>query len=291
MVDEVLKYLDPRGGSRVLDLTLGAGGHARAILKLIGQTGLLVGVDRDGELLQRTASRLRGDYPQTRFLHANFGEIDELAGHLSPIRFAGVLLDLGVSSEQLDDAERGFSFARTGPIDMRMDRSQAVTASRLLKELSADELERVLREYGQERHARRIARAIVRERARTPLTDTLQLAGLVERVVGGRPGPIHPATRAFQALRIAVNDELGNLARCLAGVHRLLDVGGIIVVISFHSLEDRLVKRSFRQGRVDGRLEVLTPKPVRPHDEEVRRNRRARSAKLRAARLLPGFVG
>jgi 16S rRNA (cytosine1402-N4)-methyltransferase len=286
MVDEVLRYLDPRGGSRVLDLTVGAGGHARAILDRIGQTGLLVGVDRDGELLQRTASRLRKDYPQTRFLHANFGEIDELAGHLSPITFGGVLLDLGVSSEQLDDAGRGFSFARTGPIDMRMDRSRGAPASGLLKTASADELERVLREYSEERFARRIARAIVRERARTPLVDTHQLADLVERVVPARPGGIHAATRTFQALRIAVNDELGNLSRCLAEVFRLLDIGGVIVVISFHSLEDRLVKGSFRQGKTEGRLEVLTPKPVRPGEEEVRLNRRARSARLRAARLI-----
>jgi len=286
MVEEVLEYLSPRGGSRVLDLTLGAGGHARAVLDLIGPTGLLVGVDRDGEQLERTASRLRADYPQTRFLHANFGEIDELAAHLKPIRFGGVLLDLGVSSEQLDDPVRGFSFSRTGPIDMRMDRSQGQPASVLLKTASADELERVFREYGQERHARGIARAIVRERARAPLTDTRQLAAVVERVVRSRPGAIDPATRTFQALRIAVNDELGNLARCLEGVHRLLDVQGVIVVISFHSLEDGLVKRSFRRGQDEGRLEVLTRKPVRPGEEETRRNRRARSARLRAARVI-----
>jgi 16S rRNA (cytosine1402-N4)-methyltransferase len=155
-----------------------------------------------------------------------------------------------------------------------------------LKTASADELERVLREYSEERFARRIARAIVRERARTPLVDTHQLADLVERVVPARPGGIHAATRTFQALRIAVNDELGNLSRCLAEVFRLLDIGGVIVVISFHSLEDRLVKGSFRQGKTEGRLEVLTPKPVRPGEEEVRLNRRARSARLRAARLI-----
>jgi len=286
MVEEVLAHLGPREGGRILDLTVGTGGHARAILERIGPQGLLVGVDRDGELLERTASRLRKDFPQTRFLHANFAEIDELRRHLAPISFQGLLLDLGVSSAQLDDDERGFSFARTGPLDMRMDRSEGVTAGELLERLSADELERVLREYGEERHARAIARAIVRERSRTCFTNTLQLAALIERILPSRRMRIHPATRTFQALRIAVNDELGNLSRFLAGFHRLLEARGVVVVLSFHSLEDRLVKRSFRRGEQEKRLEVLTPKPVRPGAEEVRRNRRARSARLRAARLL-----
>ncbi|HUU42520.1 MAG TPA: 16S rRNA (cytosine(1402)-N(4))-methyltransferase RsmH, partial [Planctomycetota bacterium] len=200
--------------------------------------------------------------------------------------FDGLLLDLGASSLQLDDHERGFSFLRSGPLDMRMDRTEGVTAAERIRTLSADELERVLREYGEERHARRIARAIVRERQRTSLTDTRQLAAVIERAVPSGRGRIHPATRSFQALRILVNDELGCLERCLARFPRLLQPQGVIVVVSFHSLEDRLVKECFRRGGREGRLEVLTPKPVTPGDEETRRNRRARSAKLRAARLL-----
>jgi 16S rRNA (cytosine1402-N4)-methyltransferase len=168
-----------------------------------------------------------------------------------------------------------------------MDRSGGVTAAQLLREMSQEELERVIREYGEERYARRIARAVVEERKLRPFTLTTQLASLVARVVPRKGGRIHPATRTFQALRIAVNDELGSLSRLLARFHEMLDPGGVAVVISFHSLEDRLVKRAFREGGREGRLEVLTRKPVCASQEEIRRNPRSRSAKLRAAR----FVG
>ena len=285
MAAEVLRYLAPREGGRYLDLTVGGGGHARQVLERIGPGGVFVGVDRDEEVLRRTAAALKADYPQSRFLRANFAGIDELSRLLEPICFDGLLLDLGVSSLQLDDPERGFSFLRPGPLDMRMCRSEGVTAADLLRRSSADELERILRDYGEERYARRIARAIVRERGRRPLADTTELTTLVERVVPSRRGRIHPATRTFQALRIAVNDELGNLERFLAGFTRLLAPQGVIVVISFHSLEDRPVKRRFRQLEREDALEVLTRKPVTPGEEERNRNRRARSAKLRAARL------
>jgi len=162
MVQEVLEYLAPSEGAHFLDLTVGGGGHARAILERIGPTGVFAGVDRDEEVLQNTSDRLKRDFPHARFIRANFAEIDELKHHFEPIRFHGLLLDLGASSMQLDDHERGFSFLRSGPLDMRMDRSEGVTAADLLKKLSPDELERVIREYGEERHARRIARAIVR---------------------------------------------------------------------------------------------------------------------------------
>jgi len=286
MVTEVLGYLEPHRGGRFLDLTVGAGGHARAILKCIGPSGLFVGVDRDGETLRTTADGLRKEFPHARFIQANFCEIDELSRHLGSITFDGLLLDLGLSSEQLDDEERGFSFLRPGPMDMRMDRTEGVTAGELLERWSADELARVIREYGEERHARRIARAIVRERRVGRIADTGRLAALIERVVPSRRGRIHPATRTFQALRMAVNDELGSLRSFLARFPRLLDPQGVIVVISYESLTDRLVKQAFRQGAREGWLEVLTSKPVRPTSEEIERNRRARSAKLRSARLL-----
>jgi len=285
MAAEVLRYLAPRAGGRYLDLTVGGGGHARAILERIGPAGVFVGADRDEEVLRRTAAELGAKYPQSRFLRANFAEIRELSRLLEPICFDGLLLDLGVSSLQLDEAQRGFSFLRPGPLDMRMDRSEGVTAADLLGHLSADELERILRDYGEERYARRIARAIVRERGRRPLTDTAELAALIEHVSPSRRGRIHPATRTFQALRIAVNDELGNLERFLAEFPRLLAPQGVVVVISFHSLEDRLVKTCFKRLEREGALEVLTPKPVTPGEAETERNRRARSAKLRAARL------
>jgi len=243
-------------------------------------------VDRDGAELERTSRRLKAKYPQTRFIHANFAEIDELRRLLEPIRFDGVLLDLGASSMQLDDAGRGFSFLRTGPLDMRMDPTQRITAADLLRRLTFDDLERILRDYGEERHARRIARAIVQSRGRQPLATTTDLAMLVERVSPSRPDRIHPATRTFQALRIAVNDELGSIEKFLAGFPQVMAPGGRIVVIAFHSLEDRLVKTAFRRMKQDGRLELLTRKPVMATDEETRRNRRARSAKLRAGRMV-----
>jgi len=239
-------------------------------------------------VLENTSSRLKKTFPAARFIHANFAEIDELSRHLGPIKFHGLLLDLGASSVQLDDHERGFSFLRSGPLDMRMDRTEGVAAAELLRTYSADELERLIREYGEERFARRIARAIVRERERTAITDTLQLAAVIERSVPSRRGRIHPATRTFQALRIAVNDELGNLERFLTRFPRLLTPQGVLVVISFHSLEDRLVKTCFRWGGREGWLEVLTRKPIRPSEGETKRNRRARSARLRAARLSGG---
>ena len=283
MVTEALRHLAPREGGRYLDLTVGAGGHARALLERVGPTGLVVGVDRDAETLERTSRTLKPEYPQSRYIHANFAEIDELSRLLEPIRFDGVLLDLGASSMHLDDAERGFSFLRSGPLDMRMDRTARTTAADLVRRLSVEDLERILREYGEERHARRIARAIVEARKRRPLMTTTDLATLVERVSAHRER-IHPATRTFQALRIAVNDELGSLSRFLDAFPRLLVPGGVIVVIAFHSLEDRLVKTAFRRLKQEGRLEILTPKPETATEEEVARNRRARSAKLRAGR-------
>ncbi len=286
MVAEVLEYLAPREGGRCLDLTVGAGGHARAVLERIGPTGVFVGADRDRDVLHRTSVELKAKYPQTRLIHANFAEIDELSRLLEPIRFEGVLLDLGASSMQLDDAERGFSFLRSGPLDMRMDRTTRTTAADLLRRLSLEDLEHILWEYGEERHARRIARAIVAARGRQPMLTTTDLAMAIERVSPSHPGRIHPATRAFQALRIAVNDELGCLDRFLAGFTKLLVPGGVAVIIAFHSLEDRLVKTAFRRLAAEGRVEILTRKPVTATDEEVARNRRARSAKLRAARFI-----
>ncbi len=284
MVDEVIEFLSPKVGGRYLDMTLGGGGHAREILRRIGPTGMLVGVDRDNEVLERTEEELCSEFANLRLFHCNFAEFDELRRVKLPIRFDGLLLDLGVSSFQLDEDVRGFSFMRSGPLDMRMDRTGGVTAGELLKTISVEDLEKIIREYGEERYARRIARAIVEQRRRRRLVDTAQLASVIERAVPSRRGRIHPATRTFQALRIAVNDELGNLEKFLARFHQLLNPQGTIVVLSFQSLEDRLVKERFRQGRREGWLEVLTRKPLTATREEVKRNRRARSAKLRAAR-------
>ena len=284
MLKEVLEYLSPRPGKAFLDLTLGGGGHAEAILKRLGSSGQLVGVDRDEEVLLATAARLRGQFDNVRCFSADFAQVRELSRELEGQEFDGILMDLGVSSMQLEDPARGFSFRLEGPLDMRMDRSTGATAREMLARSSQKELTEVIRDYGQERHAAGIARAIVRRRAKKPLQSTIELAAICKRVVGRAGGRIHPATRTFQALRIAVNDELRALEEALRFIPEMLKGGGVVVVISFHSLEDAIVKRSFRDWDREGVYEVVTPKPLRPTAQEVSRNRRSRSARLRAAR-------
>lgn len=280
MVGEVLALLDLSPDARVLDLTVGAGGHAAAILDQLGARGQVHGVDRDPEIIQIAKARL-GD---SRFhpLESRFGDVLEIREQLTT-PFDGILLDLGVSSLQLDRAERGFSFRRDGPLDMRMDPTSGEPAERLVNQASVDELARILREYGEERHALRIARAIERARQAAPITRTARLADIVRSAV--RPGGrIDPATRTFQALRIAVNGELDQLDQFLARFDLLLAEGGRLAVISYHSLEDRRVKESFRQRAEEGDYELLTRRVVRPSSQETRENPRSRSARLRGLR-------
>ncbi len=300
---ETLALLAPRAGDVVVDATLGPGGHAEALLEAIGPEGRLFGIDRDPLALALAARRLE------RFGSA-FVPIAGDHRHLAPLlERAGagpldrVLFDLGISSAQLDDPSRGFSFAADGPLDMRIDRSSGPTAADLLALSSEDELARILWSHGEERRSRAIARAIVREREREPLRGTRQLAQLVQRVAGpaARRERIHPATRTFQALRIAVNGELEQLGATLEAAVSLLVPGGRIAVIAFHSLEDRIVKHRFRElahrctcppglpacgcGRID-LLRVVTPRPIRPAPDELERNPRSRSARLRVGQRL-----
>jgi len=273
MVGEVLELL--AGKARVLDLTLGAGGHAAALL----EAGVrdVVGVDRDPAALALATERLAHFGERFRAHRARFAEMSE---EIAPEPVDGILYDLGVSSMQLDQAERGFSFRHDAPLDMRMG-PDGPSAADLVNTLDERELADILFRFGDERRSRRIAAAIVRRR---PVQTTDQLAGIVVGAVGRRPGGPHPARRTFQALRIAVNRELEELAASLPRAVGLLEPGGRVVVISYHSLEDGLVKRGFRD---DERLQVLTKKPMRPSMEEVERNPRARSARLRAAERLP----
>ena len=288
LVEEAVRLLDPRPGGRYLDLTLGGGGHARRILER-AHGGSLVGVDRDQRTLEHTRSAMAGFGDRFTALHARFDLADEAARAAGlgafDAAFDGVLLDLGISSLQLDDAERGLSFDRDGPLDMRMDRSVGETAAELLHRLSEREIADLLFRFGDETRSRAIARAIVERRRHAPLRRTGELADLVERAVGGRRGGrIHPATRSFQALRMAVNDELGCLERVLPKAVRWLAADGRLAVVSFHSGEDRVVKRTLREEAGRGALELLTRKAVEPSAGEVAANPRARSAKLRAAR-------
>lgn len=265
----VLDYLQPRPGEHFLDATVGLGGHSELLLQTPGIT--LTAIDRDGEALALAQRRLQG-YPVT-WWQGNFSEYP--GGE-----FDGILADLGVSSLHLDTPGRGFSFRHPGPLDMRMDQRQTLTAATLVNQASETELVALLSRYGEAPFARRIARRIVQNR---PFTDTLSLADTIRQGLpaGARYGRIHPATQVFQALRVAVNGELESLERFLERAPTWLKPGGRLVVISFHSLEDRLVKWAFR--RHEG-LEILTPKPITPSTQEQRQNPRSRSAKLRSAR-------
>lgn len=283
MPAEVLAQLAPQPGQTLVDATLGAGGHARLLAERLGSQGQLIGLDRDPAMLELARSRITGVEARVTLMHASFDGLREVLDELQIDRVDGVLADLGVSSDQLDVAERGFSFQQAGPLDMRLDPTSGEPASVLLKRLSERDMADVFYKYGEERFSRRIARRIVETRRQTPLETTDALADLVRRCIPrprGKRHAIDPATRVFQALRIAVNDELGALERLLAALPACLKPGGRAALISFHSLEDRLVKRAFQQREV---WQVLTKKPIQASDEEVGRNPRARSAKLRAA--------
>lgn len=296
LLAEILEHLAPRSGAVYLDGTFGAGGVSRALLDRAPCR--VLALDRDPEAAGPAEALARRAGGRFRFLRARFGDLAASARTLgSPRIDGGIVLDLGVSSRQLDDPARGFSFRHDGPLDMRMDREGGSAADLVNAGAEAD-LARLIRDYGEERHARRIARAIVAERERAPLTRTLALADLVRRVVPGRPGGRDPATRTFQALRIAVNDELGELRRALRDAERILVRGARLVVVSFHSLEDRIVKRflAARSGRTprpprtlpeaprsEPSFRLLARRPRRPSGAEVDANPRARSARLRAA--------
>jgi 16S rRNA (cytosine1402-N4)-methyltransferase len=298
---EAIAALNPRPDGFYVDGTFGGGGHTR-LLAAQNSGGRVLCIDRDPEARANFAA-VAAEFPgQLTFEQGSYAEMARMAAAHSFERVDGILLDLGYSSLQLDAAERGFSFQREGALDMRYDRSRGQSAGEFVATAGETELARVLFEFGEERAARRIARAIVRAREDTPIATTSQLAALVERAVGGRRGrPIHPATRTFQALRIAVNDELGEVERGIRAGLELLASGGRFVVIAFHSLEDRIVKRAFTEAAqgcvcprdvpvcVCGRTPTvkLLGRAMRPSDAEVARNPRARSAIMRVAERLP----
>lgn len=285
MPAEVLQYLDPRPGRVIVDGTLGPGGHSAAILPRLMPDGTLIALDQDREVLALAERRLTEFSPRVTFRHGNFRDLPRILDELGMPRVDGAVFDLGMSSVQVDRPERGFSFSKPGPLDMRMDPSQGETAETLVNTRPADELATLLQTLGEERFARRIAQRIVQARQTGPITTTDRLADVVSRAVppSARYGRLHPATRTFQALRMAVNDELGALTELLESLDACVNPGGRVVFITFHSLEDRLVKHAFVRGALEGRWSVLTKKPVRPSEDEVARNPRARSAKLRAA--------
>ena len=284
MVEEVLAQLDPKPGKVIVDATAGTGGHSVAILPRLLPDGLLMALDQDEQALAQARTRLAAFEPHVRYLHGNFRDLSGALKTLQVEAIDGLLLDLGMSSLHVDEPERGFSFLREGPLDMRMDPGQGRPASALVNAFSEMELAHLLRTLGEERFAQRIARRIVAERKSQPFMTTTQLARTVTLALPpqARHGRLHAATRTFQALRMAVNDELGALETLLAQAPTLLRSAGRLVILTYHSLEDRLVKRAFLQGQREGRWRLLTKKPLTPGREEQTRNPRARSAKLRA---------
>ena len=270
-------------GGRYIDGTVGGGGHAAAILEASSPDGRLLGIDCDPAALAAAAARLAPYGDRVTLVRGSFREIGQLAATSGFAQVEGVVLDLGVSSYQLDTPERGFSFQAHAPLDMRLDPDAPVTAAHLVNNLPEQELADLIFRYGEERGSRRIARAIVEARQRKPVTTTDELAAIVSRALGGQRGRIHPATRTFQALRIAVNDELASLEAALPQVIDLLAPGGRMAIIAFHSLEDRIVKHTLRAEAQAGRLRIITRKPVEASVEEQRTNPRSRSARLRVA--------
>lgn len=279
LATEILKYLGPKPGDDVIDATLGGGGHASALLEATAPGGRLLGIEWDRRTLEETRKKLERFGSRAMLVHGSYRDIGRLARTYAFSPVSAVLFDLGYSSFQIDAPDRGFSFRHDGPLDMRYDREQETTAADLVNSRTQEELARLLREYGEERAAGRIAKAIVEARREAPILTTKRLASVVA-AAAPRKGRIHPATQTFQALRIAVNDELGNLREALPAAAGLLAPGGRLAVISFHSLEDRIVKDFFRTNES---LEPLTKRPVAPSGAEVEANPRARSAKLRAA--------
>jgi 16S rRNA (cytosine1402-N4)-methyltransferase len=288
LLEQSLTFLNVRPGGAVVDATLGLGGHSAAIARRLGANGKLIAFDRDAQAMELAkaklatlAEELGSEMPAVEFVARPFSEIAEV---VELATLDGLLADFGVSSLQLDEAHRGFSFRADGPLDMRMDARSELTAEQVVNEADEEELARIVYEYGEERRSRRIARAVVRAR---PIRTTAELAEVISAVAPSMKGDkIHPATRTFQALRIHVNDELGEIQSLLKSAGSLMKPGGRVVLISFHSLEDRLVKDSFREAARLGEFEILTKKPAIAAEEEQMRNPRARSAKLRAAEKL-----
>ena len=280
MPNEVLEWLAPEAGKFFVDGTLGGGGHAALLASRVGPEGIVLGVDRDPAAIDAAEINLSG--MPMKIAQGNYCEIPEILESIAIESVDGILLDLGLSSDQLADPNRGFSFSSDGPLDLRFDPTVGEPTWRWVHRMSAEKLANLIFQFGEERHSRKIAQAIVERRCKAPIRTTSEMADLIRQSVphGGPRERIDPATRTFQALRIASNDELKSLERALHRLPNCLAPGGRIAIISFHSLEDRRVKEAFRD---DPRLEVLTKKPIRPGEEEIEQNPRARSAKMRVA--------
>jgi 16S rRNA (cytosine1402-N4)-methyltransferase len=281
---EALDYLACKKDSIVLDCTLGCAGHAREILEIVSPHGRLIGLDADAQSIDLAKKQLKDYAGSFDIINENFLNIDNVLAKLGIAKVDAMIFDLGISSFQLENDSRGFSFQHNGPLDMRIDRNRGIPLWQALSQMTEAEIAGVIRDLGEERHWRRIAKAIISARRVSPIRDTFRLAEIIGSVSRFRAGDrIHPATRSFQAFRIFINNELDILNKVLLKAPNLLTSKGRLVVISFHSLEDRIVKHTFRLFKQQGVLNILTKKPIRPGQDEISRNPRSRSAKLRAA--------
>ncbi|MFW5998594.1 MAG: 16S rRNA (cytosine(1402)-N(4))-methyltransferase RsmH [Halanaerobiaceae bacterium] len=302
LLKETIEYLNCKKNGVYLDGTVGRGGHTQAILENVGDKGLVIGIDRDYEAIKKVRNKFK-KYNNCKFIQGNFINIEEILENINVKTIDGMLFDLGVSSPQLDNPERGFSYRKEGPLDMRMNQKQSLTAENIVNNYTRDELTKIIRKYGEERWASRIAEFIIKNRKRKKITTTTELVSIIKDAIpaSARREGGHPARRTFQALRIATNDELNQLEKMLNNVINFLVPGGRICVISFHSLEDRIVKHTFRELNKDcvcppdfpicvcdkkSEVKIITKKPVQSSKEEIKNNPRARSAKLRVAEKL-----
>lgn len=284
--EEVIKYLNPINGDKILDGTVGCAGHSKRLLERILPQGFLIGIDRDGQAINIAKKRLSAEYPEKNYKieHANFDELEVILKNNGIDKLNGALFDLGISSFQIDTPQRGFSIKENGPLDMRMDLSQRITAFDVVNRYPEKQLADVIYQFGEERASRKIARYIVNARKTKKIETTYELAGIVLKALsrGGKRSRIHPATKTFQAIRIEVNNELGSIKQALEKVVTFLAPKARLCVISFHSLEDRIIKQFFRElAKNKEDFKILTKKPIIPTEEETAANPRARSAKLR----------
>ncbi len=281
LLNEVLDLVCIKREGTYIDCTVGEGGHSEAILDVIHPKGFLVGIDCDESVLETTEGRLKKFAGSFKLVHDNFFNIIDICNRLNIKAVDGIILDVGISSYQIDNPERGFSFNKDGPLDMRMDRSSNLTAQSLINNSSYDELTKIFFEYGEERYSRKIASKIIAERNKRPIQTTFELVSTIKKAIPFRRYRIHPATRVFQALRIAANNELVNLSKTITDGFSLLKKEGRMAVISFHSLEDRIAKNKFKEFKIKEQARIITKKPLRATKEELNRNIRSRSAKLR----------
>jgi 16S rRNA (cytosine1402-N4)-methyltransferase len=292
LLNEVIQFLDPKPGEFIIDGTIGSGGHAIEILRRIGSEGKLLGIDWDEKNIEKLKTEKLKDFRNVILVCANYADLPEILKNKNLGKADGLLLDLGLSSDQLEESGRGFSFKKNEPLDMRYNttiqnsklNSKNLTAEKVVNQFSEKELADLIYKYGEERFSRRIAKTIIKEREKKPIKTTFDLVEIIKKSVpkNYEKGRIHPATRTFQSLRIYVNNELSNLSKLLTNLEKILNFKGRTIIISYHSLEDRIIKRAFRALEKEGKAEILTKKPIRPTKEEIERNPRSRSAKLRA---------